>query len=92
MYCEEEEKCMELWHHYMEWDKRGFNEFFSEEFGITINECISYEQLKFLCETLIPHAKTYYHPKRTEEFKLLPSREQLNLIAMINVKGIGESK
>ena len=58
----EEEKCMELWHDYMEWDKRGFSEFFLHEFGITIHDCITYKQLKLLCELLIPHAKTYYHP------------------------------
>ena len=60
----EEEKCMELWHDYMEWDKRGFSEFFLDEFGITIHDCITYKQLKLLCEVLIPHAKTYYHPRR----------------------------
>ena len=60
----EEEKCMELWHDYMEWDKRGFSEFFLHEFGITIHDCITYKQLKLLCEVLIPHAKTYYHPRR----------------------------
>ena len=58
----EEEKCMELWHDYMEWDKRGFSEFFLHEFGITIHDCITYKQLKLLCELLIPHAKTYSHP------------------------------
>ena len=58
----EEEKCMELWHDYMEWDKRGFSEFFLHEFGITIHDCITYKQLKLLCELLIPHAKTYYNP------------------------------
>ena len=55
---------MELWHDYMEWDKRGFSEFFLHEFGITIHDCITYKQLKLLCEVLIPHAKTYYHPRR----------------------------
>tara|TARA_R100000808_G_C2121745_1_gene132923 strand:- start:60 stop:452 length:393 start_codon:yes stop_codon:yes gene_type:complete len=62
----EEDKCMELWHDYMEWDKRGFQEFFIEEFGFSINDDITYKQLKLLCEVLIPHAKTYYHPKRSK--------------------------
>ena len=62
----EEDKCMMLWHDYMEWDKRGFQEFFIEEFGFSINDDITYKQLKLLCEVLIPHAKTYYHPKRSK--------------------------
>lgn len=55
-----EEKNYEIWAEYMSHDKRGFDEFFSYEFGITINEDINPKQLRFLCETLIPHAKTYY--------------------------------
>ena len=34
-------------------DKRSFNEYFSEEFGFTCDEGITYKQLKFLCKTLI---------------------------------------
>ena len=51
---------------FKKWDKRGFQEFFIEEFGFSINDDITYKQLKLLCEVLIPHAKTYYHPKRSK--------------------------
>ena len=42
-----------LWEKYLINDKRGFEEFFSEEFGFTIDEAITYKQLKLLCEKLI---------------------------------------
>ena len=42
-----------LWEKYLIYDKRGFNEYFSEEFGFTIDEGITYKQLKLLCEKLI---------------------------------------
>ena len=36
--------------------------FFLHEFGITIHDCITYKQLKLLCELLIPHAKSITIP------------------------------
>lgn len=49
----EEEKMYSLWCKYLIYDKRGFEEYFSEEFGFTIDEGITYKQLKLLCEKLI---------------------------------------
>ena len=52
----EEEKKYTLWEEYIflgKNDKRGLNEFFSDEFGITTDDAITYKQLKFLCEKLI---------------------------------------
>ena len=49
----DEENIFELWEKYLYNDKRSFNEYFSEEFGFTCNEGITYKQLKFLCELLI---------------------------------------
>jgi hypothetical protein len=52
----EEEKKYTLWEEYIflgRNDKRGLNEFFSDEFGITTDDAITYKQLKFLCEKLI---------------------------------------
>ena len=49
----DEENIFELWEKYLYNDKRSFNEYFSEEFGFTCDEGITYKQLKFLCETLI---------------------------------------
>ena len=47
------QKMYSLWEKYLINDKRGFNEYFSEEFGFTIDEGITYKQLKLLCEKLI---------------------------------------
>ncbi len=49
----DDEKNYELWCDYLIYDKRGFNEYFSEEFGFTIDEAITHKQLKLLCEKLI---------------------------------------
>jgi len=49
----DDEKNYELWCDYLIHDKRGFEEFFSEEFGFTIDEAITHKQLKLLCEKLI---------------------------------------
>jgi hypothetical protein len=49
----EGQKMYSLWEKYLINDKRGFEEFFSEEFGFTIDEAITYKQLKLLCEKLI---------------------------------------
>ena len=49
----DEENIFELWEKYLYNDKRSFNEYFSEEFGFTCDEGITYKQLKFLCKTLI---------------------------------------
>ena len=39
-----------LWNILLSNDKRSFNEYFNEEFGITLNECITDKQLGFLCK------------------------------------------
>ena len=52
-------KILELWETYMAKDKRSFDEFFSEEFSITLNEDIDYKTLELLLKVLIPRAKTY---------------------------------
>tara|TARA_R100001509_G_scaffold154589_1_gene116326 strand:- start:206 stop:580 length:375 start_codon:yes stop_codon:yes gene_type:complete len=46
-------KIFDLWNEYLYLDKRSFNEYFSEEFGFTCDEDITYNQMKFLCEKLI---------------------------------------
>ena len=48
-YEEEQEKILSLWYEYLSNDKRSFNEYFSEEFGFTCDEGITYKQLRFLC-------------------------------------------
>lgn len=47
------DKILELWDKYLVKDKRSFSEFFSEEFGITLNSDITYPQLKILVKALI---------------------------------------
>ena len=50
---DEQEKIVDLWNDYLYLDKRSFNEYFSEEFGFTCDEDITYNQMKVLCERLI---------------------------------------
>tara|TARA_S200002703_G_scaffold91751_1_gene79239 strand:+ start:194 stop:568 length:375 start_codon:yes stop_codon:yes gene_type:complete len=50
---DEQEKIVDLWNDYLYLDKRSFNEYFSEEFGFTCDEDITYNQMKVLCEKLI---------------------------------------
>jgi regulator of sirC expression with transglutaminase-like and TPR domain len=50
---DEQEKIVDLWNEYLYLDKRSFNEYFSEEFGFTCDEGITYKQMKVLCEKLI---------------------------------------
>jgi hypothetical protein len=45
----DQDKIGELWLEYLYRDKRSFNEYFSEEFGFTPNEDITYKQLRLLC-------------------------------------------
>ena len=45
----EQDKIGELWNEYLYRDKRSFNEYFSEEFGFTCDEDITYKQLRLLC-------------------------------------------
>jgi len=46
-------RIVDLWNDYLYLDKRSFNEYFSEEFGFTCDEGITYKQMKVLCEKLI---------------------------------------
>ena len=46
-------KIFDLWNEYLYLDKRSFNEYFSEEFGFTCDDSITYKQMKVLCEKLI---------------------------------------
>lgn len=46
-------RIFDLWNDYLYLDKRSFNEYFSEEFGFTCDDSITYKQMKVLCETLI---------------------------------------
>ena len=46
-------RIFDLWNEYLYLDKRSFNEYFSEEFGFTCDEGITYKQMKVLCEKLI---------------------------------------
>ena len=50
---DDQEKIEQLWNEYLYLDKRSFNEYFSEEFGFTCDEGITYKQMKVLCEKLI---------------------------------------
>jgi hypothetical protein len=50
---DEQEKIVDLWSNYLYLDKRSFNEYFSEEFGFTCDDSITYKQMKVLCEKLI---------------------------------------
>ena len=42
-----------LWYILLSDDKRSFNEYFSEEHGITLNDDITDRQLTFLCKLLM---------------------------------------
>ena len=42
-----------LWYILLSDDKRSFNEYFSEEHGITLNDDITDKQLSFLCKLLM---------------------------------------
>lgn len=42
-----------LWNILLIKDKRSFNEYFNEEFGITLNDYITDKQLCFLCKALM---------------------------------------
>ena len=46
-------RIFDLWNEYLYKDKRSFNEYFSEEFGFTCDDSITYKQMKVLCEKLI---------------------------------------
>ena len=51
-----EKQISMLWDEYIFFgqnDKRCIEEYFSDEFGITLNKNIKYEQVKFLCDKLI---------------------------------------
>ena len=50
---DDQEKIEQLWNEYLYLDKRSFNEYFSEEFGFTCDDSITYKQMKVLCEKLI---------------------------------------
>ena len=50
---DDQEKIVDLWNDYLYLDKRSFNEYFSEEFGFTCDDGITYKQMKVLCEKLI---------------------------------------
>ena len=49
----DEEKIEDLWHVFFDTDKRSFNEYFSEEYGFTCNEDITYKQMVILCQKLL---------------------------------------
>lgn len=42
-----------LWNIVLSNDKRSFNEYFSEDFGITLDDCITDDQLFWLCKRLM---------------------------------------
>jgi hypothetical protein len=42
-----------LWNILLSDDKRSFNEYFSEEFGITLDDDITDKQMKFLCKSMM---------------------------------------
>jgi hypothetical protein len=42
-----------LWYILLSDDKRSFNEYFSEEHGITLNDDITDEQICFLCKAMM---------------------------------------
>jgi len=50
---DDQHKIEQLWNEYLYKDKRSFNEYFSEEFGFTCDDSITYKQMKVLCEKLI---------------------------------------
>jgi hypothetical protein len=43
----------QLWNILLTDDKRSFNEYFSEEHGITLDDDITEEQMKFLCKSMM---------------------------------------
>ena len=49
----DEEKIEDLRHVFFDTDKRSFNEYFSEEYGFTCNEDITYKQMLVLCQKLL---------------------------------------
>jgi len=42
-----------LWNILLNDDKRSFNEYFSEEFGITLDDCITDKQICYLCKSMM---------------------------------------
>ena len=48
-----QDKIGELWNGFFDTDKRSFNEYFSEEYGFTCNEDITYKQMLVLCQKLL---------------------------------------
>ena len=46
-------RIFDLWNDYLYLDKRSFNEYFSEEYGFTCNEDITYKQMAVLCQKLL---------------------------------------
>ena len=42
-----------LWNLLLSNDKRSFNEYFSEEYGITLNDDITNDQMRFLAKTMM---------------------------------------
>ena len=57
---DDQEKIEKLWNEYLANDKRSFNEYFSEEFGFTCDDSITYKQMKVLCEKLIGRKQWKY--------------------------------
>ena len=50
---DDQEKIVDLWNEYLYLDKRSFNEYFSEEFGFTCDDGITYKQMAVLCQKLL---------------------------------------
>ena len=42
-----------LWNLLLSNDKRSFNEYFSEEYGITLDDDITNDQIRFLAKTMM---------------------------------------
>ena len=42
-----------LWNLLLSNDKRSFNEYFSEEYGITLDDDITNDQMRFLAKTMM---------------------------------------
>ena len=55
----EESYIGKLWYIVLGKDKRSFNEYFSEEYGFTLNDDITDDQLTYLVITLIVQKETH---------------------------------
>tara|TARA_R110002012_G_C11355196_1_gene580119 strand:+ start:96 stop:380 length:285 start_codon:yes stop_codon:yes gene_type:complete len=72
----EESYIGKLWYIVLSDDKRSFNEYFSEEYGLTLNDNITDQQLSFLVTNVLC-GKIRIEDEQSNRFKLMDKLEKI---------------